>query len=239
MAGFGTGDMKKAKVEGWLGGCLAVLVVIFAVVKCIAEGGRLAHIMTAAITICGVVVSVLVLFSAIRSYWTRHRPLATFESTLSHELQLWVRRNHPMICVDNPFDGPRDDDGGNYSLLKQFDTILRRHDDFNNAQRVPFLTLPSDYTNGSKIIFHLNPEIFQRRADALKEDVEITITKLTKDFANCISAEFPNLAKAHGVPEGRVDKVTVFLIRDLDTSEDARELINMLNYVTILFLATA
>jgi len=231
--------MKKAIVEGWLGGSLAVLVVIFAIIKYLAEGPGLVPAMTASITICGVIVSLIVLFSAIRSYWEHHRPRETFENTLERELKLWMQRNRPMICATNEFEGPRDPDGATYALLEQFDTILRRHDDFGNARRTPFLTLPANFNQGSKLIFHLSPHIFQRRADALDEDVEITITKLTKDFANCISAEFPNLAKAHGVPEGRIDKVTVFLVRDLDTAEDAREFINMLNYVTILFLASA
>jgi len=231
--------VKKAKLEGIIGGVLALLVVVFALVRLAAEGLEPAHIMSALITICGVVVSLLVLISAARSFWLAHRNNHNFADTLSYELRKWLARNHPMILASNSFDGHKDSDGARYSMLKQFDTILRRHDDFNGSERVDFLTLPASFNAGDKILVHLAPEIFTRRALAQNEDVDLTVTKLTKDMANCISAEFPDLVKAHGIPQGKVDTVTVILAKTLDTPEEARELVKMLNYIVIVYLACA
>jgi len=166
-----------------------------------------------------------------------------FASTLGNELDSWEKRYYPLVFADDngyePDKNGFDADGARYRMLTVHRHILRRGEQLTHDSSVIFFDLPPTYNKGDKVLFYLRKSMFKEAALAAHEDPHQEIEKLSKDFANAISSEFSDLVKAHGYPEGAADRVTVIFNRDLTTPDDARVLVKLLSYVTILYLAVA
>ncbi len=232
----------SGKWQVLLGGAMAVLTCAFAVWRYLVSNQTTESLMTNLIVICGTIVSMSVLLVAIKSILENSQHKETFSTVLKRELDVWERQYYPLIFVDddnqfNPDESGNDQDGACYLMLTDHRHILRRGEKIDGGDSVIFFNLPSSFKKNDRITFYLRKSMFKEVARMNNEDVKQTIAKLSKDFANAISSEFSFLVKAHGCPEGPDNKVTVIFQKDLDTPEEARELVKLLSYVTILYLA--
>ncbi len=186
-----------------------------------------------------IIVSVLVFFVAVKSILSQSKRKETFKKVFDEELQAWMQRNRPLISKENRFQVENAD---RYFILSDHDHIFDIGEDFQDDkkyQKGVFVQLPHTFTTNDKIIFFMNKSTFMARAKAKDSDVDTEIDKLIYRTANCISAKFgKELFEASGDPKHNQIHVKI-KTRDLDTPEDARTIIKMLDYVMILYLAAA
>ncbi len=233
--------MKKnsSLIATFFGLTAAVAAIVLLIWKfSISEHGEFA-MLDFLIQVCGILVSSAVFIVSALFIFSLRAKKETFESTLDEELEVWSRRNHPLISVENDYEGDGDTDGATYAMLVDHDNILRRAEDLSDAEREIYFTLPNSFRNGDQMIFYMSEKMFQRRAKAMNENVSHVIEKIERDTANAISSEFPEIVKAHGYPRDGRNKITVSFVRDMKTPADAREVIKLVDYVTTLYLATA
>ncbi|MCL2881703.1 MAG: hypothetical protein FWF45_02245 [Coriobacteriia bacterium] len=233
----------KGKWQTIMGGVMAFLTCSFAVWRFFVSSRTIESLMTNLIAICGTIVSLLVLLVAIKAI-VHNMHDHDFATTLGNELNSWGKQYYPLVFVDEknryePGENGIDTDGARYRMLTEHRHILRRGERPDHDSSVIFFDLPPTYNEGDKVLFYLRKSMFKDVTRANHEDPEQTIAKLSKDFANAISSEFSDFIKAHGYPEGTDDRVTVIFNRNLHTPDDARLLVKLLSYVTILYLAVA
>lgn len=187
----------------------------------------------------GILVSVLVFFVAVKSILSQSHRKETFKTVFDKELQTWILRNRPLISKENRFQVENAD---RYFILSDHDHVFDIGEDFRDDkkyQKSVFVQLPHNFTTNDKIIFFMNRSTFMARAKAKDSSAEDEIDKLIFRVANCISAKFgKELFEASGDPKHNQIHVKI-KSRNLDTPEDAREIIKLLDYVMILYLAAA
>jgi len=187
----------------------------------------------------GILVSVLVFFVAVKSLLSQYRQKESFKTVFDKELKAWIIRNRPLISKENRFQVENAD---RYFILSDHDHIFDIGEEFNDDkkyQKGVFVQLPHTFTTSDKIIFFMNKSTFMARAKANESDVDAEIDKLIYRVANCISAKFgKELFEASGDSKHKQIYVKI-KSKDLDTPEDAREVIKLLDYVMILYLAAA
>jgi len=237
----GAAAPPRVRVETYIGGALALITLIAAIVRYVYSAQTIGDLMTAAISVTAPLLTLVVLVAAIRSLRALLRkPDESFETILARELDDWLARMRPLVRANDEFDGDADDDGGLYEMLVEHDAVLRRGERLSDKRHVWFLRLPNDFRDGDQLRFYLRESMFTRRAIALDEDRGVMTEKLAKDFATTLGQGFQDIVAVHARPERRVhDTITVTLRRDLTTAEDAHRLMSLINYATLLYLAVA
>jgi hypothetical protein len=100
----------------------------------------------------------------------------------------------------------------------------------------PFFSLPAAFTRGEQIVFYFDEDTFRA---AITEKGVGSIASIRKDIANAVSCEFSNIVKAHAFSEADDNRMYINLIKDFDTPEEAHELMHLLDYVFVHYLAIA
>jgi len=231
---------NKTAIATYFGGVIGLVTIFLLVWKFVISEQAEPQVIDLMLGVCGTLVSIAVFFVSALFILSARKKKETFESVLSEELAVWHRRNSPLISVENEYVGKSDKDGARYSMLVDHDHILRRAEKLKNVARVTFFDLPNSFKKDDQLVFYLSKKMFLWRAKALGEkDLQHVIDKLGRDIANAISCEFTDIVKAHGFPRQGKNKVTVSFVRDMKTPNDAREIIKLINYVVVLYLAAA
>jgi len=178
----------------------------------------------------------LMVFVVAATALLRHSKLETFEEVLDTELDSFVSRHAPFISVINDYEGAGDTDGALYGMLEHHEDILKKGEVFPDELYTPFFSLPADFSTGNQIVFFFDEDTFEA---ALKEKNIGDIDDLRKDIANAVSAEFSGIVKAHAFSEVGDNRMFINFSKDFDTPEEARELIHLLDYVFVHYLALA
>jgi len=160
----------------------------------------------------------------------------TFEEVLDTELDHFVSRHAPFISVIEDYTGAGDPDGALFGILEHHEDILKKGEQFPDEMYTPFFSLPPSFSTGNQIIFHFDEDTF---AAALKEKNIGDINDLRKDIANAVSNEFSGIVKAHAFSELDDNRMFINFSKDFDTPEEAHELIHLLDYVFVHYLAIA
>jgi len=240
-AGDGGGAPPRIRAETYLGGALALITLIAAIIRYAASAQTLGDVMTAVISVTAPLLTLVVLIAAIRSLRALlRRPDESFATVFARELDDWQERMRPLIRARNDFDGEEDVDGALYEMLVDHDAILRRGDRIEDRRHVRFLRLPLAFCDGERLTFYLRETMFTRRAAALGEDRGVMTEKLAKDFAVTLGQGFRDIVSVHAHPDRQIhDTITITLRRDLTSAADAHRLMSLIDYATLLYLAVA
>lgn len=160
----------------------------------------------------------------------------SFEEVLDEELDSFVKRHSPFISVIDDYTGAGDKNGALFGILKHHEDLLRKGEVFSPELYTHFFSLPPTFAKGSQIIFYFDEETFAAALGGKKID---SISNLRKDIANSISCEFSSIVKAHAFSEATDKRLYINLNKDFDTPEEAHEILHLLDYVFIHYLAIA
>jgi hypothetical protein len=160
----------------------------------------------------------------------------SFEEVLDSELDRFTERHSPFIKVIEDYTGADDTNGALYGILEHHEDLLKKGEEFPADLYTDFFSLPAKFTKGNQIIFYFDEDTF---AAAIKEKGIGSLANLRKDVANAISSEFSDIVKAHAFSDADDRKVYISLNKDFDTPEEAYELMHLLDYVFIHYLAIA
>lgn len=232
----------KDNFDLFCGGMASVIALLITIIKFCYSGRGISELLNFLQEFSGLFVSVLVFFVAAKSILRQMKRRETFASVLKEELDLWAERNAPLITRDGKYQKSEEESNNCYYMLTDHDHIFDVGDDFGDlkAQRGRFVELPERYEKENRIIFYLNGGMFADRAKANGTKAWDEMGVLMHRIANCISAKFgKDTFEASGRSIGVIRQVTVRIKRDLNTPEDARAIVKLLDYVMILYLAAA
>ncbi|MDR2155297.1 MAG: hypothetical protein LBE78_09780 [Burkholderiaceae bacterium] len=218
-----------------LAAAMSLAVIASALARAIVQGGEAEHWLDAISKIAGSVVALMVFVVAATALLSNARS-TSFEETLKRELDAFIKRHKPFILVLEEYTGVGDKNGATYGILEHHEDMLKKGETFSADLYTPFFSLPVAFTKGSQIIFYFDDDTF---AAALKEKNIGSVANLRKDIANAVSSEFSDIVKAHAFSEISDRRMFINLNKHFDTPEEAHEIIHLLDYVFIHYLAIA
>ncbi len=241
MAQYAAKRPSSVKPETYIGGALALITLVAAVLRYVLSPQSPSDVLTMIISITSPLLTLVVLLAAIRSLRALFEKADdSFGTVLDRELEDWLDRMKPLVRVKNAYTGDGDTDGATYEMIVEQDSILKRGENLDHKRYVDFLKLPDSFAKDQKVLFLLRESMFAHRAEARHQDRTVVTELLAKDFAATIGQGFDDLVAAHAHPDsGIADRVTLTLQHDLTTSADAHRLIHLINYSTLLYLASA
>lgn len=233
---------QKEVMEVYLGGAISLIATVIIIIQCVREGFSIDSILNGLVSLAQVIVAALVLLVALRSILSRRKPTETFASTFGTELQGWVARNRPLILPEPDFSKHT-----RFSMLTNHNHIFDVGDNLEEASKNKkgrFVDMPHDFQHGFKkgdeILFYLNKSTFLERAKMKNRDIASELEVVALKISNCINANFSDMLTA-SVKNGPNDTaiVNIILLRELQTPEDGRRIVHLLDYVTTLFMVAA
>jgi len=244
---------KKYEIRGWIMkikvetetiiGAIASLIAVVAIVIGMAINQFTTDAIWSGIKdISTTLVAIIVLIVAVRKLSPK-RTNETFESVLKNELDSWVNRSAPLIYLATDYDKP----GTRYYMLTNMDSIfnvaemgideLKQRGSKNSGTfNGRFIELPQ-YSELNKksaqFTFYLNATTFSQRAKANGATYEVTLVELANKITTCINAKFKNNFTSNVKEKGT--QIIVTTNQPLNSLEDARTLVKLIEYVMTLY----
>lgn len=236
--------LKKMEIETWIGG-IAGLVAVIAIIFEIGFNGFTSAAISAGVKdFSTTFVAVIVLIVAVRKLKPK-KMAETYEQVLEEELDRWVKHFDPLIQkIKNLNPG----DPVQYNMITNHDYLFslpkgKTIDDMREEASCKgpgkaaglFLDLP-DEKHSRRLFFHLNDSTFKKRRNA-EINSESIKRELSQAFSKCIDDNFGDFCKAMATDGGR--GITVSIHKDLSTSDQARELVRLIEFVMYLYILAA
>jgi hypothetical protein len=226
------------RIEVYFGGGMAVVAIAAIAARCARNGFSIDSVLDGLVNLAQVIVAAMVLLVAVRSILARRSSPETFASTLEGELAAWVARSRPLIVPETEFAR-----GTRYSMLTDLEHMFDVGESLAEARKNKkgkFVDLPSRFDRDAEILFYLNKTTFSDRAKIANKDISAELRLLAARISACVNAKFADVMTASD-KGGSNDTATVSitLLRDLQTPEDARTVVHVLDYVMTLYMVAA
>lgn len=232
-------NTAQDKIEIFFGGGMALVAVCAIVVKMALNGFSFVSVLDGVTDFAQVVVAAMILLIALKRILNRRPPVETFESTLGNELQSWMTRNRPLVSRED-----RPEKGSRFFMLTDLEHIFDVGENLSNEntyKKGRFVELPLSYEAGAEMHFFLNLSTFRERAIAKNSESRIEVQLLAARVSACINANFSELltASSDNSGSGGAAAINITFVKDLDTPEDARQIIHLIDYVMTLYMVAA
>ena len=237
---------KKMEIETWIGGIAAVVAVTAILFEIGFNGFTSAAISAGIKDFSTTFVAVIVLIVAVRKLKPK-KTAETYEQVLEEELDRWVKHFDPLIQKVKELK-PNPGDPVQYNMITNHDYLFslpkgKTIDDMREEASCKgpgkaaglFLDLP-DENHPRRLFFHLNDSTFRKRRSA-EINSESIKRELSQAFSKCIDDNFGDFCKAMATDGGR--GITVSIHKDLLTSDQARELVRLIEFVMYLYILAA
>lgn len=229
----------KIATETIVGGIAAAIagVAIFAEVAL--NGFTTAAVAAGVKDVSTTLVALIVLVVAVSKLKPK-KDVETYESVLKKELDKWVEHSMPLVHHAEDYEN-----GDRYYLITNFDKsfyndeskkeICERAKVNSGTYNGKFVDLPTRENPSLK--FYLNASTFKGRSKVEEEKYDDTLEKLSGIFASCINKNFRDFCFA----DVRTDKKSIMVNfeKKLESPDDARDLVRLIEYVMTLYIIAA
>jgi len=230
---------KNESQEKWLAFGISIAGAIFVTVNIYFKGFSIENLFDAFKDICGFAVSIIIVFIAskiIKNY-------STFKSKFNKYLQEWVDQNDYLIDSNLKAMGTKETKEYYYMLTKpyhkNFVTREKKAKEFFDKggqinSKGAFLYI--DTNEKQEIIFGLNESAFKSKAG---EPLTTPLKEIATNFTKCINDEFGNVLNIKAVQNSDGTRITVSIKEMEKTEENAKQLIDLVEFVKTMILAFA
>lgn len=241
-------ENTKNKMEVYIGGGFAIIAIVAIIAKTIVSGISADTLLDMVINIAGLAVSALVMFVAIRSIISNTSNKVS--SVLELSLGKWVKSNQSLIfkALDFPIDK-----GTRYYMTTDHKRILTDplflpeavieklsygKPGYPNGRFLEIPQLNDMLSKNFTINFFVNTSTFLetieiKRAHEIKDQkaIDVELAAILSRISSCINVRYDGVYTSES--KGKELKVYVSKI---DTIEKARDFLNFLNFVMMLYL---
>jgi hypothetical protein len=229
---------KNESKEKWIAFWLSIAGTIFIIVNIYFKGFSIENLFDALKDICGFAVSIIIVFitsKIIKKY-------SNFKSKFNKYLKEWVDQNDYLIDSKLKTAGTTDTKEYYYMLTKihHKNFITREKKAFEFPETYGKLNakgafLYIDTKENQEIIFGLSKSAFISKAG---EDLEFPLSEIAIQFSTRINEEFGYL-NIDAKPKSDGTRITVSIKEVQKTEENAKKLIDLVEFVKTMILAFA
>ncbi len=226
--------MRKIGIETLWGGIFGIVAIVAAIIEMALNGFEALAIAGAVKDVSGTLVTVMVLFFAIKNLLPRKEKLS-IEERIILALEEWQQANSTMIIKSSD-----DEKTGKYGFHMRTDIrdFYRAVPLTKNSGWFVRLPLPQvgNYANDNiRIEFHLNKGTFFADIALSPDELKHRFDQLNKLFCDFINAKYHDFL----VASGQNDLIIIKMSQPIENDDDIQKLIEVLNSMLQAYLASA
>lgn len=239
--------LKKIDTETRIGGLSAIVAIVAAIIEMYINGFTSVAIASGVKDIAGTMVAVLVFLFAVRNIWPKVGE-ETYEHALENGFNVLISKYEPLLI--KAIVNEKTDDAtkklltkiNRYNLLTKFEWLLKTgksDDEIKNqgstsnrggtvGRFIDFDIVAPKYAD-----FFMNQSTFGKKTDD-EDNFEVKRDVFSAEVASCINVQYKNFCKAKHSSLGV--HVQFLKSEGLNNPDDARKLIELVEYVLMLYI---